>query len=182
MRSLLLLAVVLFGCVQIPEPMPEAPKPTLQEKQAAAKSLIRDWEKLRLRAYKCSAQRWSIGFGTISKAGEKITEAEAEKRMVNYLEQNVYSKGMARYADELSIGQYAAFASYQYNTGKRITSCDTILTRWEGFTAKGKFTAGLENRRVAEYAVCAEVSIGEAWVRNAELTKIDRNGIIRQKR
>jgi len=77
--------------------------------------LIQEVEGLRLEAYKDGNTRYSIGYGTISFAGEKITEAEAKNRSITYLIKMFKDLNLPITSNPnfILIGCY----SYQYGTG-----------------------------------------------------------------
>jgi len=77
--------------------------------------LIQEVEGLRLEAYKDGNTRYSIGYGTISFAGEKITEQEAKSRSINYLIKMFKDLNLSITLNPnfILIGCYA----YQYGTG-----------------------------------------------------------------
>ena len=135
--------------------------------------LIKEFEGLRLEAYKCPAGVWTIGYGTTAsagvgikpEAGMAITEAEAEW----YLEQAVakFAAGVeAVITAPVDENEFAAMVSLAYNigmTGYRKSSClrhfnsgekakaAAAIKLWN--KAGGKVLAGLVRRREAEVAL-----------------------------
>lgn len=136
----------------------------------AALNLIKEFEGLRLEAYKCSAGVWTIGYGTTAaanvgikpKAGMKITEAEADW----YLE-----KAVTKFADKIAPmftrpineNQFGAFVSLAYNIGPTAFSKSSALRHFNNGDldkaassillwnkAGGKVLKGLIRRREAE--------------------------------
>ena len=128
--------------------------------------LIKSFEGLRLKAYKCPAGVWTIGYGHTKgvKEGDVITEQEAEdmlKKDVVGFEINVRGAVIPNLNDH----QYDALTSFAYNVGLgnfrkstllRLINCG--ITAREDITnqfmrwvyAGGKKLAGLERRRTAE--------------------------------
>lgn len=152
----LLVCLALLGCSDMPT-----------EKQKVAKSFIESLESVRLVAYKDTKGRYSIGYGTKSYRGEKITLATADKRFNRYLEKNVWGK----VPNSLSANQYAVYSSLVYNlpghakdmlvkqnwvirlfTGRKYKlDCKNILTYRK---ADGKINEGVIKRRQQEYELC----------------------------
>jgi lysozyme len=135
--------------------------------------LIKEFEGLRLEAYKCSADVWTIGYGTTGragvgidpKAGMVITEAEAEY----YLE-----KTMADFSAQIrgaitapiNENEFGAFVSLAYNIGPTGFKRSSALRHFNAGDksraavsielwnkAGGKVLAGLVRRRKAEVAL-----------------------------
>ena len=135
--------------------------------------LIKEFEGLRLTAYKCSADVWTIGYGTtaragvgiVPEAGMTITKAEADY----YLE-----KGVNKFADKIrsgiiapiNINEFSAFVSLAYNIGPSAFLRSSALRNFNaGNKAKasasillwnkagGKVLRGLQRRRLAEQAL-----------------------------
>ena len=132
--------------------------------------LIKKWEGLRLEAYKCSAGKWTIGYGTTIypggtkvKKGDTCTKEEAEGLLLWYcttkikLPENihVYNQKEALYSLIYNIGQTSFDAS---KCKKAIEAGDwqTAYANWDWNkvrdpkTGKLKFSQGLENRRQDE--------------------------------
>lgn len=130
-------------------------------------ALIRQAEGLRLRAYKCPAGVWTIGFGTTAgvKEGQVITKERAE---------DLLRDDVKRFEDQvlrlvkvpLTQGQLDALVSFTYNLGAANLSNSTLLRllnagdykgaaaqfdRWT--KAGGKELPGLVKRRAAERAL-----------------------------
>jgi len=130
-------------------------------------ALIRQAEGLRLRAYKCPAGVWTIGYGTTAgvKEGLVITKERAEELLredVKRFEDQVMRLVKVR----LTQGQFDALVSFIYNLGAGNLSNSTLLRllnagdykgaaaqfdRWT--KAGGKELAGLVKRRAAERAL-----------------------------
>jgi len=135
--------------------------------------LIKEFEGLRLEAYKCPAGVWTIGYGTTARAGVGIkpeagmavTEAEAEW----YLEQSVakFAAGVeAVITAPVDENEFAAMVSLAYNIGMTGFRKSSALRHFNaGDKAKaaaaiklwnkagGKVLAGLVRRREAEVAL-----------------------------
>jgi len=130
-------------------------------------ALIRQAEGLRLRAYKCPAGVWTIGYGTTAgvKEGQVITKERAEELLRD---------DVKRFEDQvlrlvkvpLTQGQLDALVSFTYNLGAANLGNSTLLRllnagdykgaaaqfdRWT--KAGGKALPGLVKRRAAERAL-----------------------------
>lgn len=129
--------------------------------------LIKSFEGLRLSAYKCPADVWTIGYGATAgvKPGQTITKERAEE----LLREDV--KRFEGYVDRLvkvplTQGQFDALVSFAYNLGPGALEKSTLLDqlnrgdydsaaaqfdRWT--KAGGKELPGLVKRRAAERAL-----------------------------
>ena len=125
---------------------------------------------MKLTSYECSANVWTIGYGTTKingvavKQGMKITLDEAEE----YLEKDYqvfYNAVCKEVANICNDNQIASLTSFTYNVGVRAFKESTLLrvikenpNNKEGITkqflrwvfANKKRVQGLENRRKAE--------------------------------
>lgn len=128
--------------------------------------LIKSFEGLRLKAYKCPAGVWTIGYGHTKgvKEGDVITEQEAEdmlKKDVVGFEINVRGAVIPNLNDH----QYDALTSFAYNVGlgnfrkstllrlinSGITAREDITNQFMRWVyAGGKKLTGLVRRRTAE--------------------------------
>lgn len=128
--------------------------------------LIKEFEGLRLTAYLCPANVWTIGYGTTRdvKPGQKISPAWAEK----LLRQDVaeFEEGVtAAVTVPLTQSQFDALVSLAYNIGLTAFRKSTLLrllnagdyagaakqfARWN--RGGGKVLAGLTRRRAVERA------------------------------
>ena len=129
--------------------------------------LIKLFEGLRLEAYLCPADVWTIGYGHTKdvKRGDKITQAEADA----FLELDM---GWVREAVRelvtapLNTNQEAALYSFIYNVGAGAFANSTLLRRLNNGTylgaanefkrwnkGGGKVLNGLIRRRTAEEAL-----------------------------
>ncbi len=94
------------------------------------KALIKKYEGLRLEAYICPAGVLTIGYGHTSevKAGDKITESQAEELLVEDLvdfEQEV----LQMVKSPLRQGQFDALVSFAYNLGSTNLRSSTLLKK-----------------------------------------------------
>ena len=127
-------------------------------------ALIKEFEGLRLKAYKCPGGVWTIGYGHTAgvKPGMVISEAQAEE----YLKADLIA--FERYLNGLGLAlnqnQFDALVSFIYNVGTGNFSSSTLLRkvranpqdnsimdeflRW--VYSKGRVLPGLQHRRLAE--------------------------------
>ena len=127
-------------------------------------ALIKEFEGLRLKAYKCPGGVWTIGYGHTAgvKPGIVITKAQAEE----YLKADLIA--FERYLNGLGLAlnqnQFDALVSFIYNVGTGNFSNSTLLRkvranpqensimdeflRW--VYSKGRVLPGLQRRRLAE--------------------------------
>ena len=127
-------------------------------------SLIKEFEGLRLKAYKCPGGVWTIGYGHTAgvKPGMLISKAQAEE----YLKADLIA--FERYLNGLGLAlnqnQFDALVSFIYNVGTGNFSNSTLLRkvranpqensimdeflRW--VYSKGRVLPGLQRRRLAE--------------------------------
>lgn len=131
--------------------------------------LIKDYEGLRTKAYKCPAGVWTIGYGHTSaagapevKAGMEINKIEAENLLMRDLRS--YEKAVKDAVKvDLSPSQYSALVSFCFNVGpaafrkssvltavnqKRFDLVPSRLALWN--KGNGKVLPGLVKRRSAE--------------------------------
>ena len=138
--------------------------------------LIKQFESLRLKAYQCSAGRWTIGYGatrdehgSLIKPGATITQAEAEgllQKDIDDVERNVNRLVTV----EVTQSQFDALMSFAYNVGWPAFGSSTLLklinardflsaskqfARWN--RVGGKRSEGLANRREIERQIFVEV-------------------------
>ena len=127
-------------------------------------ALIKEFEGLRLKAYKCPGGVWTIGYGHTAdvKPGMVISEAQAEE----YLKADLIA--FEKYLNDLRLAinqnQFDALVSFIYNVGTGNFSSSTILRkiranpqdnsimdeflRW--VYSKGRVLPGLQRRRLSE--------------------------------
>jgi GH24 family phage-related lysozyme (muramidase) len=97
--------------------------------------LVKEFEGLRLKAYKCPAGVWTIGYGHTSAAGSpdvnpgmEITKDEAEEILKRDMVQ--YEAGVEKLVKvELSQGQFDALVDFAYNAGVGALAKSTLLKR-----------------------------------------------------
>ena len=127
-------------------------------------ALIKEFEGLRLKAYKCPGGVWTIGYGHTAgvKHGMVISERQAEE----YLKADLIA--FEKYLNDLGLAinqnQFDALISFIYNVGTVNFSRSTLLRkvranpqdnsimdeflRW--VYSKGRVLPGLQRRRLAE--------------------------------
>ena len=127
-------------------------------------ALIKEFEGLRLKAYKCPGGVWTIGYGHTAgvKPGMVISEAQAEE----YLTADLIAS--EKYLNNLRLAinqnQFDALISFIYNVGTGNFSRSTLLRkvranpqdnsimdeflRW--VYSKGRVLPGLQRRRLAD--------------------------------
>jgi lysozyme len=130
--------------------------------------LIKDSEGLRLRAYKCPGDVWTIGYGHAIKATEShfLTEEITESIADLLLRKDIIDAELAvkKYVDvAINQNQFDALVSFVFNLGPRALARSTLLKklndgkmlevpaefkRW--VYADGKILEGLRKRRNAE--------------------------------
>ena len=145
---------------------------------AAGINLVKKFEGLHkvtengtIRAYRCPAGRWTIGYGHTHgvRSGMNITKAEAEDLLLKDLEEAV-EQVMSCVKVDLSQAQMDALASFVFNLGIGNFKSSTLLKklnkglydevpeqimRWNKARVNGQLTelSGLTRRRTAEAAL-----------------------------
>lgn len=135
----------------------------------AGLGIIRKYEGLSLKAYRCPAGRWTIGYGhtgTDVKAGSVITEETAERLLAQDVESA--ERGLKRILKtELNDNQWSALTSLVFNVGptrllgtrtldfinrRRFLDAADALRSWNKAMVDGtlKPLSGLTKRREAE--------------------------------
>ncbi len=102
---------------------------------AAGLAVVKEFEGLRLKAYKCPAAVWTIGYGHTSAAGNPIvtpelviTNDEAEQILERDMVQ--YEDGVKRFVKvELTQNQFDALVDFAYNAGVGRLSTSTLLKK-----------------------------------------------------
>lgn len=159
------LTLYLFeGHCQIMPDQPVQQPPQWRRINAAGLQLIKDFEGLRLAAYRDAVQIWTIGYGSTYnvKPGDRITIEQAEQRLQRDLE--LFERGVAGLVSApLTDNQFAAVVSLSFNVGLGNLKKSTLLKllnqrkypeaaaefpRWN--RAGGQVLAGLSRRRKAE--------------------------------
>jgi len=126
--------------------------------------IIKDFEGLRLEAYKCPAGVWTIGYGhtKTAKEGMKVTQEQACELLRGDL--RYFEEGVDRLVTvKLLEGMREALVSFSFNVGLQALESSTLLRklnsgdylgastefhRW--VYAGGKRLRGLKRRREAE--------------------------------
>ena len=132
--------------------------------------LIKSFEGLRLTAYKCSANKDTIGYGNTFyedgspvKVGDKITQDRANS-LFELISNSFSSKVTPLVKSKINENQFGALVSFAYNVGVGNLQKSTLLKKvnanpsdssirnefmkWD--KAAGKQLAGLTKRRKAE--------------------------------
>ena len=127
-------------------------------------ALIKEFEGLRLKAYKCPGGVWTIGYGHTAgvQPGMVISEAQAEE----YLMADLIAS--EKYLNDLRLAinqnQFDALISFIYNVGTGNFSSSTLLRKVKANSqdnsimdeflrwvySKGRVLPGLQRRRLAE--------------------------------
>ena len=132
--------------------------------------LIKHFEGFEDTAYLCPANVWTIGYGRTRnvKEGDRITEAQAERDLLEELEEFKH-QGLHSVKVELTQNELDALTSWTYNLGVGNLKSSTLLKklnagskdevpaemlRWN--KASGKVLAGLTKRREAEAELWAK--------------------------
>ncbi|EJF88539.1 hypothetical protein ME1_00539 [Bartonella vinsonii subsp. arupensis OK-94-513] len=138
-------------------------------------ALIKQWEGLRLNAYKDAIGVWTIGYGHTNSAGKPfvhkgmtVTEKQAEELLCQDLKQFEIAVEEA-VAVSLNNSQFAALVSFCYNVGTEAFCNSTLLKKlnqgeYEAVPAElqkwtkagGKRLEGLAHRRAAEAGLWAK--------------------------
>lgn len=131
---------------------------------AIASDFVKQWEGRELKAYRCSANRLTIGYGHTKgvQEGDEISPAEAEQLLVEDL--TAISDDLNRLVNVgVTEGQYIALLSLAFNIGASALKKSTLLfhlnhKRYDEAAqefgkwvyAGGKVSEGLKRRRAAE--------------------------------
>jgi lysozyme len=137
------------------------------------RELIKTFESLKLKAYKCPADKWTIGYGHTGPevySGLVITEDQAETLLEKDLE--TFEMGVEELVKvSINDDQFAALVSFSFNVGldidadqiaeglgdstllKKLNAGDYVgaadeFLKWN--KVKGKVVSGLSRRRVEE--------------------------------
>ncbi|MFS1582870.1 MAG: lysozyme [Candidatus Arsenophonus phytopathogenicus] len=130
----------------------------------AGVSRIKQFEGCRLRAYRCPAGRWTIGYGHTQGVTERMTisPSQAERFLTDDLEQTEDVINRCVWVTLTQL-QFDALVSLVFNIGEEAFATSTLLTklnagdvagaanefnRW--VYADGKKLTGLVRRRAAE--------------------------------
>ena len=135
-----------------------------------ASDLIKSFEGCKLKAYQCSAKKWTIGYGntffedgTPVVAGNAISQQKAED-MFELIANEFAAKVAKLVTSNVTDNQFGALVSFAYNCGISNLQKSTLLkkvnanhndttikaefAKWN--KAGGKVLAGLTRRREAE--------------------------------
>jgi lysozyme len=136
----------------------------------AGADLIKEFEGCKLKAYQCSAKKWTIGYGntffedgTPVVAGNAITQQKAEQ-LFEIIANDFSAKVAKLLTANVSDNQFGSLVSFAYNCGVNNLQKSTLLKKvnanpndqsikaeflkWN--KAGGKVLAGLTRRREAE--------------------------------
>lgn len=91
--------------------------------------LIKRHEELRLKAYKCPAGVWTIGYGSTGgvRPGDVITEAQAEVKLREDL--RTAEREVGRHKLNINQNQFDALVSFTFNVGSGNFRSSTLLKR-----------------------------------------------------
>src|SRR5687767_15022309 len=101
----------------------------MRQINAAGLALLKEFEGLRLKAYRCPAGIWTIGFGTTTgvEEGMEVTEAQAETFLKTDLAR--FEAGVEKLIGEASDNEFSACVSLAYNIGINAFAGSTVLKR-----------------------------------------------------
>ena len=126
--------------------------------------IIKEFEGCKLKAYKCPADVWTIGYGHTDgvKEGDEITQQEADRLLASDVD--LFTSGVQRLVtSDINRNQLGALVSFAFNLGlgnlrhstllKLVNAGDFVgaanqFPRWN--KAAGKVLPGLVRRREAE--------------------------------
>ena len=127
-------------------------------------ALIKQFEGLRLKAYRCPGGVWTIGYGHTAgvKRGMVITESQAEEFLRSDLA--VLENAVNDQKLDLTQNMFDALVSFTFNVGVGNFRCSTLLAKikadpWDNSImdeflrwvySKGRVLTGLQRRRLAE--------------------------------
>jgi lysozyme len=136
----------------------------------AGRKIIMDAEGVRLKAYKCPAGVWTIGYGHTGdvKDGDSITMHWAETILEYDLQR--FEEGVGKLAPGASANEFSAMVSLAFNIGLSAFEKSTVLKEFRAgrklnaanaFEAwvrgGGRVLPGLVRRRAAEKKLFLEV-------------------------
>jgi lysozyme len=102
---------------------------------AAGLDLVKEFEGLRLKAYKCPAGVWTIGYGHTSSAGKPIVDAElviTKEQAEDILKRDLtqYEDGVKRLVQiGITQNQFDALVDFAYNAGVGALQKSTLLKK-----------------------------------------------------
>ena len=102
---------------------------------AAGLDTVKEFEGLRLKAYKCPAAVWTIGYGHTSVAGSPIVTSDLE--ITREAAEEILKKDMGQYEDGVSKyvqvgltqGQFDSLVDFAYNAGVGALAKSTLLKK-----------------------------------------------------
>lgn len=158
----------------IPQPEPQTTPQTESYEMSlneAGLSLIKKFEGCKLKAYKCPAGIWTIGYGntfyedgTAVKSGDEITNERANELFRNIVEQKFAAPVRKVIKSKINDNMFNAIVSFTYNLGignlksstllKKVNANPNDITIRNEFSkwvkSGGKVLNGLVKRRKAE--------------------------------
>lgn len=98
-------------------------------------ALVKEFEGLRLKAYKCPAGVWTIGYGHTSSAGKPTVDAELV--ITKEQAEDILKRDLTQYEDcvreqvqiGITQGQFDALVDFTYNVGVGAFAKSTLLKR-----------------------------------------------------
>lgn len=102
---------------------------------AAGLEMVKEFEGLRLKAYKCPAAVWTIGYGHTSSAGKPTVDAElviTKEQAEDILKRDLtqYEDGVRRLVQiGITQGQFDALVDFAYNAGVGALQKSTLLKK-----------------------------------------------------
>ena len=98
-------------------------------------ALVKEFEGLRLKAYKCPAAVWTIGYGHTSAAGSPMVTSDLE--ITRDAAEEILKRDMLQYEDGvrglvkvgLTQGQFDALVDFAYNAGVGALAKSTLLKK-----------------------------------------------------
>jgi Phage-related lysozyme (muraminidase) len=96
------------------------------------RQIIKFYEQLRLRAYRCPAGKWTVGWGDTGPdvvCGLSITADEADERFERRLAEEIEPAVERLVEVELTGNQFSALVSFVYNAGVDAFSDSTLLSK-----------------------------------------------------
>jgi len=102
---------------------------------AAGLEMVKEFEGLRLKAYKCPAAVWTIGYGHTSSAGKPIVDAElviTKEQAEDILKRDLtqYEDGVKRLVQiGITQNQFDALVDFAYNAGVGALQKSTLLKK-----------------------------------------------------
>lgn len=132
----------------------------------AGRKIITDAEGLRLRAYKCPAGRWTIGYGHTGDVNEGDLISRHQAEVILEYDLQKFESGVSALAPKSNSNEFSALVSFAFNVGLDALRGSTLLKhhvkglklnaasefgKW--VHAGGVVLPGLVQRRAAERAL-----------------------------